>query len=257
MSTIPEPPPATYPRNTGGGRGRRCATLRSMSGEPVHRVLLVEDDAPTRAHLARAIEANSQLSLVGAAANCHEARAMLAVEQPDVLVTDLGLGDGSGNSLIREVTRADPKTLAMVITVFGDERSLVEAIEAGATGYLLKSTPSSEIATAILELLRGGSPISAPIARYLLRRFKRPASPVGAEAEEVAASAGAAPPLTGREVEVLRLVAKGFQFSEIAELLEISAHTVTTHIRHIYRKLDVHSRGAAVHEAMSRGIIDI
>ena len=228
-----------------------------MSAEPVHRVLLVEDDAPTRAHLARAIEAHAQLSLIGAAASCHEARAMLALEVPDVLVTDLGLTDGSGNSLIREVTRADSKALAMVITVFGDERSLVEAIEAGAMGYLLKSTPFSEIATAILELLRGGSPISAPIARHLLRRFERPVSPAGPETADVVAPADAAPPLTGREIEVLRLVAKGFQFSEIAELLEISAHTVTSHIRHIYRKLDVHSRGAAVHEAMSQGIIDL
>jgi DNA-binding NarL/FixJ family response regulator len=225
--------------------------------EPVHRVLLVEDDAPTRAHLARAIEVNPRLSLVGAAASCGEARAMLAVEIPDVLVTDLGLEDGSGNSLIREVTRAEPKALAMVITVFGDERSLVESIEAGATGYLLKSTPFSEIAPAILELLRGGSPISAPIARYLLRRFSRPASPAKGEVAEVAAAADVAPPLSGREAEVLQLVAKGFQFSEIAELLGISSHTVTTHIRHIYRKLDVHSRGAAVHEAMSRGIIDL
>jgi DNA-binding NarL/FixJ family response regulator len=235
----------------------RCAKLLSVSAEAVHRVLLVEDDEPTRAHLARAIEADPRLSLIGAAASCGEARAMLALEIPDVLVTDLGLADGSGNSLIREVTRAEPKTLAMVITVFGDERSLVEAIEAGATGYLLKSTPFSEIATAILELLRGGSPISASIARYLLRRFKGPSSPTKGEAAEVAPAAGVASPLTGREMEVLRLVAKGFQFSEIAELLGISSHTVTTHVRHIYRKLDVHSRGAAVHEAMSRGIIDL
>jgi len=224
-----------------------------VSVEAVHRVLLVEDDAPTRAHLVRAIEANPQLSLVGAAASCAEAHALLEREIPDVLVTDLGLGDGSGNSLIRKVTRADPKALAMVITVFGDERSLVESIEAGATGYLLKSSPFSEIAPAILDLVRGGSPISAPIARYLLRRFRPSSSPVAGETVDDSP----APPLTGREAEVLRLAAKGFQFGEIAEALGISSHTVTTHIRHIYRKLDVHSRGAAVHEAVSRGIIDL
>jgi len=182
-----------------------------------------------------------------------EAHALLEREIPDVLVTDLGLGDGSGNSLIRKVTRADPKALAMVITVFGDERSLVESIEAGATGYLLKSSPFSEIAPAILDLVRGGSPISAPIARYLLRRFRPSSSPVAGETVDDSP----APPLTGREAEVLRLAAKGFQFGEIAEALGISSHTVTTHIRHIYRKLDVHSRGAAVHEAVSRGIIDL
>lgn len=223
----------------------------------VHRILLVEDDAPTRNHLARAIEANRRLSLIGAAGSCSEAQAMLGREVPDVLVTDLGLPDGDGHALIREVTRASPEALAMVITVFGDEQSLVAAIEAGATGYLLKSTPVDEVADAILELLAGGSPISAPIARYLLQRFQRPAPDRGAAEQEAAAARNDLPELTNRELDVLRLVAKGFQFSEIAEVLGISPNTVTTHVRHIYRKLDVHSRGAAVHEAMSLGIIDL
>jgi DNA-binding NarL/FixJ family response regulator len=221
----------------------------------VHRILLVEDDAPTRAHLARAIGANERLSLIGAAGSCGEARAMIQREVPAVLVTDLELPDGSGNSLIRELSIAHPEALAMVITVFGDEQSLVAAIEAGATGYLLKSTPIDEVADAILDLLAGGSPISAPIARHLLRRYQQSAgkgSPGGGAARE-----GGAPHFTGRELEVLRLVAKGFHYGEIAGLLEISSHTVTTHVRHIYRKLGVHSRGAAVHEAVSRGIIDL
>ena len=220
-------------------------------------MLLVEDDEPTRAHLARAIEANPQLSLVGAAASCREARSMLANEIPDVLVTDLGLPDENGNALIREVTRAEPPVLAMVITVFADEHSLIEAIESGAKGYLLKSTPVSEVAEAVLHLLKGGSPISAPIASYLLRRFQPSPSKGGAAAEVEAGGGTAAPQLTQRQIDVLRLVAKGFQFAEIAEALGISEHTVTTHVRHIYGKLDVHSRGAAVHEAISLGIIDI
>ena len=226
---------------------------RIVSDTPSHRILLVEDDAPTRAHLARAIEANPQLSLMGAAATCSEARALLEDEIPDVLVTDLGLPDGSGNALIREVTRAEPPGLAMVITVFGDERSLVEAIEAGATGYLLKSSPISEVADAVLQLLSGGSPISAPIARYLLRHFQ-PASARGEAQAERAVSTNA-PQLTAREMDVLRLVAKGFQFPEIGKILGVTTHTVTSHVRHVYRKLDVHSRGAAVHEAISLGII--
>jgi len=226
-----------------------------VTAAPGHRILLVEDDAPTREHLARAITAHPRLTLVGAVPTCADARALLANEIPDVLVTDLGLPDGSGNELIREVTRAETPGLAMVITVFGDEHSLIEAIEAGATGYLLKSTPMSEVADAVLQLLEGGSPISAPIARHLLRRFQTAASAGGGDAG--GSGATAAPELTQREMDVLRLVAKGFQFGEIAKVLEVSPHTVTSHVRHIYRKLDVHSRGAAVHEAVSLGIIDI
>lgn len=225
----------------------------AVSGTRTHRILLVEDDGPTRAHLARAIEANPQLSLMGAAATCSEARALLEDEIPDVLVTDLGLPDGNGNALIREVTRAEPPGLAMVITVFGDERSLIEAIESGATGYLLKSSPMSEVAGAVLQLLNGGSPISAPIARHLLRHFQSASARVEEHAEVSASTK--APALTAREMDVLRLVAKGFQFPEIARILGITTHTVTSHVRHVYRKLDVHSRGAAVHEAISLGII--
>jgi DNA-binding NarL/FixJ family response regulator len=225
----------------------------AVSGTRTHRILLVEDDAPTRTHLARAIEAHPQLSLMGAAATCSEARALLEDEIPDVLVTDLGLPDGSGNELIREVTRAEPPGLAMVITVFGDERSLIEAIEAGATGYLLKSSPVSDVASAVLQILNGGSPISAPIARYLLRHFQ----PASARVDDHVGGpvSTKAPALTAREIEVLRLVAKGFQFPEIGKILGVTTHTVTSHVRHVYRKLDVHSRGAAVHEAISLGII--
>lgn len=228
-----------------------------MAPERIHRILLVEDDAPTRSHLAQAIASHPELTVVGSACCCAEARKMLENEQPDVLVTDLGLPDGDGNALIREVTRGEPPALAMVITVFGDERSLVEAIEAGATGYLLKSTPVDEVPAAILELLRGGSPISAPIARYLLRRFSgtSPASSDDANAPRVVSES--APDLTQRELEVLRLVARGFQFTEIAEMLGITTHTVSSHIRHLYRKLDVHSRGAAVHEAIHLGLIKL
>src|SRR5262245_23840081 len=106
--------------------------------EPAARisVLLVEDDAPTRAHLARAIAGHERLSLLAARATCAEARAELAATPPQVLLTDLQLPDGSGIELIREVRRRLPETQSMVITVFGDERSVIASLEAGATGYL-------------------------------------------------------------------------------------------------------------------------
>lgn len=220
-------------------------------------VLLVEDDTPTRAHLGRAITANARLDLIGALGTCAEARGALAERRPDVLLTDLQLPDGSGIELIREVRERHAGTQAMVITVFGDERSVISSLEAGATGYLLKDGTSESIGDAILQLVAGGSPISPPIARHLLRRFQAGPAATAAPASSAAPTDAAAEEtvLTGREVEILRLIAKGFSFPEIARLLGISAHTVTTHVRHIYGKLEVNSRGEAVYEAVSQGLI--
>jgi DNA-binding NarL/FixJ family response regulator len=214
-----------------------------------HTVLLVEDDDATRARLARAITLDGGLALVGAAASCREAREMLAGGAPDVLLVDLGLPDGSGIDLIRECKRVAAGTEAMVITVFGDEQHVVSAIEAGASGYLLKDGSNTYIADSVRALLNGGSPISPAIARHLLRRFQ---APVPAERD---AHGAEAPGLTDREHEVLALLVKGFTFAEIGDLLGISAHTVTTHVKHIYGKLAVRSRAEAVYEALQLGIV--
>lgn len=213
---------------------------------PSHSVLLVEDEVRTRSHLARSIESEPGLALSAAVGSCAEARAALREAPPDVLLTDLDLPDGNGIELIREVRQRWPRTEIMVVTVSGDERTVLSAVEAGAGSYLLKQGTREEIGAAILQLLEGGSPISAPIARHLLRRFQAP--------DHVARDLPDAH-LTERETEILKLVAKGFRSSEIGELLSISPHTVTTHIRHIYEKLEVNSRGAAVYEAVNRGLI--
>jgi DNA-binding NarL/FixJ family response regulator len=212
-----------------------------------HRVLLVEDDGPTRQHLARAIEAHPKLELAGAAPSLAEGRALLDRTAPDVLLADLGLPDGSGIELIREARRRGRRTLAMAITALGDERTVLAAIEAGASGYLLKDGSAVEIGDAVLELVAGGSPITPSIARHVLRRLQRDDGEPAPDPD--------APKLTPREHEVLTLIAKGFSFPEIAELLGVSAHTVTTHVRHIYEKLEVGSRGSAVYEAVALGLI--
>jgi DNA-binding NarL/FixJ family response regulator len=209
-------------------------------------VFVVEDDGPTRARLARAVEADRRLRLVGSAGTAREGIVGLQREAPDVLLVDLGLPDRSGIDVIRAARQLSADTQAMVVTVFGDEKSVVGAIEAGARGYLLKDGSEAEIAAAILELRAGGSPISPQIARHLLRRFQEPA-PV---------SYGG-PGLTDREREILDGVVKGFTYSEIARLLEISTHTVITHVRHIYRKLEVRSRSEAVYEALSLGLVRV
>lgn len=214
----------------------------------VHRILLVEDDEATREQLAAAIAAEPRLELAAAVGTCAEALGCLRTADPSVLLTDLDLPDGHGTQLIRELRRVAPAALAMVITVFDDDQSVLAAVEAGASGYLLKGSPGVRVGESIRELLAGGAPMSASIARAVLRLFRERPS------RDSRASPGA-PALTEREHEILRLVAKGFKFNEIAELLGISSHTVKTHVRHIYDKLEVDSRGTAVYEAMSLGLV--
>ena len=220
-----------------------------MAPPAPHTVLLVEDDDATRVRLAHAITVDPGLALVGAASSCAEARKQLALAVPDVLLVDLGLPDGSGIELIRECKRAARPCEAMVITVFGDEPHVVAAIEAGASGYVLKDGTNAYIAESIRALVNGGSPISPAIARHLLRRFHAPAPP------QTRAAGVEVPELTEREHEVLALLVKGFTFHEIGDLLAISAHTVTTHVKHIYGKLAVRSRAEAVYEALQLGIV--
>ncbi|MBI5716431.1 MAG: response regulator transcription factor [Burkholderiales bacterium] len=213
------------------------------------RVLLLEDDPATRERLAHIVTSSPGLELAAAFGDLKSALAWLAAhEPPQVLLVDLQLPDGSGIDLIRAARRIAPAAEAMVISVFGDEAHVVSAIEAGATGYLLKDASGEEIAMAIARLLAGESPISSAIARHLLRRFR---------ALPDAAPAAPAPPspLTPREGEVLQLIAKGLSYQRIAEALAMSPHTVTTHIKQIYRKLAVNSRGEAVFEAQQMGLL--
>ncbi len=212
-----------------------------------HTVLIVEDDPLTRRRLEAVVASVPSLRWVGSAGCASDARQALNVV-PDVLLVDLDLPDGSGIDLIREARAAAARTHAMVITVFADEQHVMAAIEAGAQGYLLKDGSADYIGRSIADLLAGGSPISPPIARYLLQRFQ--GAPPAAARDEPSL-------LTAREREILSLVAKGFSVPEISEMLQISEHTVTTHVRHIYRKLEVTSRSQAIYEAVNLGLIDL
>ncbi len=209
-------------------------------------VLLVEDDPATRDQLRDAVAMNPGLTVTGAVGTVSEGRELLRQGGIAVLLTDLGLPDGSGVELVREAARGGD-VLPLVITVFGDERHVVDAIRAGAMGYLLKDHPPEELGAAILDLLDGGAPISPGIARYLLSHMRNEAAVV--PSDDV-------PALSDRECEVLRFIVKGFTYAEIASMIDISTHTVSTHIRKIYRKLSVHSRGEAVYEAWKMGLVE-
>ena len=212
-------------------------------------VLIVEDNEETRAALKENVRQHPVLEVMADVATVAEALVALR-SGPEVILVDLDLPDGSGIDVIRQAASLQPPPEIMVITVFGDEKHVLSAIEAGASGYLLKDADSGAVAEAILQLVAGGSPITPVIARQILKRF---AGSQDAEPEKDRNS----PQLTARETEVLSLVSRGFSNNEIADLLEVSFHTVTSHIKQIYRKLSVRSRSAAVFEAMQLGIIDI
>lgn len=210
-------------------------------------VLLLEDDPATRERLAGIVAGAPGLELAAAFGELRSALAWLAANPPpQVLLVDLQLPDGSGIELIRAARRIAPQSESMVISVFGDEAHVVSAIEAGATGYLLKDASADEIVSAIARLRAGESPISSAIARHLLKRFRTADEPAGALQVS---------PLTPRENEVLQLIAKGLSYQRIADTLGMSPHTVTTHIKQIYRKLAVNSRGEAVFEATQLGLL--
>lgn len=139
--------------------------------------------------------------------------------------------------------------------MFADDEHVLGSIEAGATGYLLKDASAARIAAAIHEVHAGGSPISPSIARRVLARFRGGPAAAAVAGPAVAVAPAEPSPLSERETELLRLIAKGFSFDAVAEPLSISPHTVVTHVKNIYRKLAVHSRGEAVHEARQMGLL--
>ncbi len=208
-------------------------------------VLVVEDEPEFLRAYCEAITRDPGLILVGAVTTLAAGTAVLGAGVPDVLLVDLGLPDGNGADLIRRACALRPDCDALVVTVFGDDSHVIDAIEAGATGYLLKDSPPAELVRCIRELRAGGSPISPSIARRLLARMRAP----------VPEPTLGTSPLTEREAEILRLVAKGLGFGEVGATLGISEHTVVTHVKKIYRKLAVHSRGEAVFEATQMGLL--
>jgi DNA-binding NarL/FixJ family response regulator len=211
-------------------------------------ILLVEDDPPTCMRLKDAL-ANAGFR-VTAAMTLGEARASLARAAPRVLLTDLQLPDGHGVELIRETRQRFSETEIMVVSALGDEETVISAITVGATGYILKDAFPADIAATVRDLVAGHSPISASIARFIVRRTQANAEPPPG------------PPLnttklTPREIDILWGIAKGFSYAEIAGHLGMSRQTVPSHIKSIYRKLEVHTRGEAVFEALQQGLIKL
>jgi DNA-binding NarL/FixJ family response regulator len=227
---------------------------------PIH-VALVEDDPGVRARLTRVIDADDSLKFVHAASTVTDILAWLADNAVDILLVDLGLPDGSGLDVIRRCRRIQPACAVLVVTVFGDERNMLQAFEAGAGGYILKDGTEADLASHVTQLHAGGAPMSPLIARQLLVRWQANAAAARSESGQPAPPVGTGVDAEGREslspreAQVLDMVARGFTYGEVAQRMGLSLSTVRTHVRNIYGKLDVHNKTEAVFEARHLGLL--
>ena len=215
------------------------------------KVIFVENDPNVRLRLQRAISGLADIHEVGSAATYREADALVSQFKFHMLIVDLDLPDGFGLDLIRRTAANMPEVDIMVLANANDDPHVVSAIESGATGYVLKTEIENSLVSAIRLLAAGGSPVSPEVAKSVLRALRTYTT----HTIEKTTAPIQPNPLSERETEILQLLAKGMSFNEIGDILTISPHTVTAHIKKIYRKLQVHSRGEAVYEAAQMGLI--
>lgn len=206
--------------------------------------LLIIEDAPDSALWMRdrLYAVWGECSIVDMATTLRQARQLLDGSIYDVVIVDLSLPDGSGLDLLREQQR-NITVCFIVATIHDDDEHLFGALRAGAKGYLLKDRPARDIENALRGLQEGTPPLSSPVARRMMEFFASPLSSDPAEA------------LTGRERDVLALIAQGLSVVEVAARLTLSQHTVRGYVKEIYRKLDISSRAEASLRASRMGLI--
>jgi DNA-binding NarL/FixJ family response regulator len=211
-------------------------------------VLLVEPDSRRRMRLAAAICADPRLLLADCHATWTRALERLPLIRPDVLLVGVSLAEREVFHLVRRVKSMVPSSEILVAVDTGDEQVALAWLAAGAAGCISKSCGSSELATHLLQLRTGGCPIPPAVARLLLEQVRLSDRP---EFQSALKPSG----ITRREADVLRMLAGGCSYAQVGERLGVSLHTVASHIKNAYRKLDVHSAGAAVMRAVELRII--
>jgi len=213
-----------------------------MTSDSAISLLIVDDHPVVRDGLRGMFESADGFTVLGEASNGVEAVDLAARLDPDVVLMDLRMPGGNGVDAIRELTRRDARSRVLVLTTYDTDSDTLPAIEAGATGYLLKDAPREELFTAVRAAADGRTVLSPAVASRLVTAVRSPSAPAGE-------------PLSAREREVLALVAKGTSNKEIARVLFISEATVKTHLTHVYGKLGVKDRAAAVAVGYDRKIL--
>jgi DNA-binding NarL/FixJ family response regulator len=222
-----------------------------MVSEDAIRVLIVDDHALFRRGLQMVLEGEPDIDVVGEASDGHEAIERAEATTPDVVLMDVRMPKRSGIEATRTIKDTLPSTKILMLTISDEEADLYEAIKAGASGYLLKEISIEEVASAVRQVQAGQSLISPSMASKLLNEF---AAMVKRRDERTQVPG---PRLTERELEVLKLVAKGMNNRDIGSELFISENTVKNHVRNILEKLHLHSRMEAVVYAVREKLLDI
>ena len=199
-------------------------------------VSIVEDNEQLRNTLARVINRGDGFRCVSTYGNAEDGLEKLPQDKPDVVLMDINLPGMNGVECVRKLKQVAPQIQIVMLTVYEDTENIFNALAAGAAGYLLKRTGSAELLESIREVQRGGSPMTAHIARKVVQSFQKPVSSASGPTED----------LSPREREVLECLSHGLIYKEIAEKLGISYETVHTYIRRIYEKLQVRTRTEAV-----------
>ena len=203
------------------------------------RIVIVEDDDVIRGSFVSLLNDNERFICIADYDNCEEAIKRLALDDPDIILMDIGLPGISGIEGIKRIKNLRPNIDILTVTVHDEGEIVFNALCAGATGYLTKNISPQRLIEAINEVRNGGAPMSTNIARLVIRSFQRSTDS----------------PLTSRETEVLQHLSRGKSYTMIADDLYINKETVRTHIKNIYQKLNVHSKSAAIEKATKDRLI--
>jgi DNA-binding NarL/FixJ family response regulator len=247
--------------------------VQAFEQSATFRVLVVEDNPAMQKFFSQSVSNCKQLALVDCVSTVAHANRWLDANPGllDVLLVDLGLPDGSGLEVIRHALKLNPQCAPLVISMFGDDENILTSIEAGALGYLHKDSLPTDIAQSILAIRAGASPISPMIARRVLSKYRQvSANAVPAPETELNQALQQSDPgqfgqkpqieeprpvLSRRELEVLTLISRGFSYAEIAQMINLSLHTVQSHIKNTYSKLSANSKIEAVSNARNAGLL--
>ena len=236
----------------GGSPGSSAAPPEaSLQAEPI-RAMIVDDHALFRRGLEMVLDSEPDIELVGQASDGAEAVEKAAESLPDVVLMDIRMPRSSGIEACRAMKEAAPSAKIVILTISDEEEDLFEAIRAGASGYLLKDIPLDEVADAVRAVYGGQSLINPSMAGKLLTEF----ATLARRDDEERPQEVPAPRLTEREMQVLKLVARGMNNRDIAKELFISENTVKNHVRNILEKLQIHSRMEAVMVAVREKLIE-
>jgi DNA-binding NarL/FixJ family response regulator len=209
-------------------------------------VCIVDDNNELRAALEEIISMSDGYKCLGTMSTADEANRKLPLINPDVVLMDINLGsDETGIDCVRELKPVMPSTNFMMCTVYEEDEKIFEALNAGASGYILKKTAPGKLLEAIRELYQGGAPMSSQIARKVVAAFQKNTTAPGTSDSDLAT-------LSNREKEILELLSRGLMYKEIAAALFISQETVRKHVYHVYEKLHVSNRVEAVNKFYGR-----